>query len=333
MLEVKISHMHRLTMSTYRKPTPFVLNDASLQAAAQPWLDLEIHQLSAGCYQGECATLSLDGMHLVHERQNQIVHKSGITQGNLCALSIAKTVAPGMRFSQFLNPMDSWLYFLPRGVDLDIRVMPESETFYLCLDQDKLLEEARMLAQSDGKLGLEVPQAFSSRHTARLTADLNALIHRHNPASLMLSDNCARLLRDSVVIALSQATAIDTGVCRSVRAGWRAQRLVSTARDYMDACLQVGHVPSITDICATTDVSERTLQYAFRSTMKLTPIAYLRTLRLNRVRAELLIALPAHTTVTRVAMRWGFVHLGEFSQEYKRLFGQRPSETLAQRPD
>ncbi|GAB0154200.1 helix-turn-helix domain-containing protein [Marinobacterium sp. BA1] len=333
MLEVKISHMHRLTMSTYRKPTPFVLNDASLQAAAQPWLDLEIHQLSAGCYQGECATLSLNGMHLVHERQNQIVHKSGITQGNLCAISIAKTVAPGMRFSQFLNPMDSWLYFLPRGVDLDIRVMPESETLYLCLDQDSLLDGARILGQGDEALRPEAPQAFNSKLTAGLMADFNALLHHRSPEGPLPLANCARLLRDSVVVALSQATAIDTGVCRSVRAGWRAQRLVSTARDYMDACLQVGHVPSITDICATTDVSERTLQYAFRSTMQLTPIAYLRTLRLNRVRAELLIALPAHTTVTRVAMRWGFVHLGEFSQEYKRLFGQRPSETLAQRPD
>lgn len=149
----------------------------------------------------------------------------------------------------------------------------------------------------------------------------------------MPSANCARLLRDSVVIALSQATAIDTGVCRSVRSGWRAQRLVSAAREYMDACLQTGQVPSITDICATAGVSERTLQYAFRNAMQLTPVAYLRTLRLNRVRTDLLIAPPANITVTQVAMRWGFVHLGEFSQEYKRLFGEQPSQTLAQRPD
>ncbi len=315
------------------KQTHFSLSDASLQAAAQPWLDLEMHQLSGGPYQGECSTLTLDGMHLVHEHQNQAVHKSGVTQGNLCAISIAKTVSPGMRFSQFLNPMDSWLYFLPKETELDIRVMPESETFYLCLDQDWLLRGAQILNQHEGAKQPTGPQAFHSRHTARLMADFNALIHHSSPARLMPSANCARLLRDSVVIALSQATAIDTGVCRSVRSGWRAQRLVSTARDYMDACLQTGQVPTITDICVTTGVSERTLQYAFRSAMQLTPVAYLRTLRLNRVRTDLLLALPIHTTVTQIAMRWGFVHLGEFSQEYKRLFGERPSETLAQRPD
>ncbi len=315
------------------KQTHFSLSDASLQAAVQPWLDLEMHQLSGGPYQGECSTLTLDGMHLVHEHQNQTVHKSGVTQGNLCAISIAKTVTPGMRFSQFLNPMDSWLYFLPKETELDIRVMPESETFYLCLDQDWLLESTRTLNQYEGAQQPAGPQAFHSQHTARLMADFNALIHRSNPVRLMPSANCARLLRDSVVIALSQATAIDTGICRSVRAGWRAQRLVSTARDYMDACLQTGSVPTITDICVTTGVSERTLQYAFRSAMQLTPVAYLRTLRLNRVRTDLLLALPTHTTVTQIAMRWGFVHLGEFSQEYKRLFGERPSETLAQRPD
>ncbi|WP_181740755.1 helix-turn-helix domain-containing protein [Marinobacterium marinum] len=325
--------MHRLSMNVERKQAHHQLDDASRQAAAQPWLDLEMHQLSPGHYQGACATLTLDGMHLVHEHQNQAVHKRGVTQGNLCALSIAKTVSPGMRFSQFLSPMDSWLYFLPKDAELDIRVMPASETFYLCLDQDSLLDGARILGQGNEVLRPEAPQAFNSKLTAGLMADFSALLHHRRPEGLLPLANCARLLRDSVVVALSQATAIDTGVCRSVRAGWRAQRLVSTARDYMDACLQVGQVPSITDMCATTGVSERTLQYAFRSTMQLTPVAYLRTLRLNRVRAELLIALPAHTTVTRVAMRWGFVHLGEFSQEYKHLFGQRPSETLAQRPD
>lgn len=315
------------------KQTHLSLSDASLQAAAQPWLDLEMHQLSGGPYQGECSTLTLDGMHLVHEHQNQAVHKSGVTQGNLCAISFAKTVSPGMRFSQFLSPMDSWLYFLPKDAELDIRVMPASETFYLCLDQDSLLDGARILGQGDEALSPEAPQAFNSKLTAGLMADFSALFHHRRPEGSLPLANCARLLRDSVVVALSQATAIDTGVCRSVRAGWRAQRLVSTARDYMDACLQTGQVPTITDICATTEVSERTLQYAFRSAMQLTPVAYLRTLRLNRVRTDLLLALPAHTNVTQIAMRWGFVHLGEFSQEYKRLFGERPSETLAQRPD
>ena len=50
---------------------------------------------------------------------------------------------------------------------------------------------------------------------------------------------------------------------------------------------------------------------------------------MNRVRAELASADPASTTITQVAMRFGFLHLGRFAGDYRRLFGVAPSETLA----
>lgn len=316
-------------MTIDRQPTSLRLSDASQQAAAQPWLDLEMHQLSAGNYQGECAALTLDGMHLVYEQQNQAVHKRGVTQGNLCAISMAKSIAPGMRFSQFLSPMNSWIYFLPRDAELDINVAENSETFYLCLDQDALLKDARLLNE---RYWLELPdgpQAFSSAHTARLTVEFSRMLQHRRSDGPALSANGASMLRDSVLMVLNDATIVDTSDSR-FRSGSRTHRLVSTAREYIDASLRTGRVPPMADLCAATGVSERTLQCAFRSILQLTPVAYLRTLRLNRVRADLLTATPTHATVTVIAMHWGFVHLGDFSRDYGRLFGERPSETLAQ---
>jgi AraC-like DNA-binding protein len=53
----------------------------------------------------------------------------------------------------------------------------------------------------------------------------------------------------------------------------------------------------------------------------------LRQARLAQARSELAAPRPG-TTVTRVALDCGFTHLGRFSQEYVRRFGERPSETL-----
>ncbi|WP_162146012.1 AraC family transcriptional regulator [Glycomyces tenuis] len=75
-------------------------------------------------------------------------------------------------------------------------------------------------------------------------------------------------------------------------------------------------------------VSIRTLQAAFRSYVGLSPMAFLRNLRLERAHAELVAADPSRTTVAEVAHRWGFAHLGRFAQAYGRKFGVRPSETL-----
>jgi AraC-like DNA-binding protein len=88
----------------------------------------------------------------------------------------------------------------------------------------------------------------------------------------------------------------------------------------------------IRELCEATGVSERTLQYAFKQVLGMSPVTYLNRLRLHRVRRTLRAADPEATTVTDVALRWGFWHVGDFSQAYKNCFGELPSDTLRRRP-
>jgi AraC-like DNA-binding protein len=83
----------------------------------------------------------------------------------------------------------------------------------------------------------------------------------------------------------------------------------------------------LTDLCRATRASERTLEHAFKTLLGITPVSYLIRLRLHRAREELLATPPRSTTVTAVALRWGFWHLGGFSRAYKDCFAERPSET------
>jgi len=102
--------------------------------------------------------------------------------------------------------------------------------------------------------------------------------------------------------------------------------IVKVAEDH--ALSQTGANIYVTDLCKAAGVSERTLEYAFKAVLGLTPVAYLIRLRLHRVRQALLAAPPGSTTVTAEALRWGFWHLGEFSRAYKDCFGESPSDTL-----
>ena len=88
----------------------------------------------------------------------------------------------------------------------------------------------------------------------------------------------------------------------------------------------------VTDLCRAAAVSERALEYAFKEVMGLTPVAYLIRLRLHRVRQALLAATHGSTTVSAVALDWGFWHFGEFSRAYKDCFGELPSDTLRRKP-
>jgi AraC family ethanolamine operon transcriptional activator len=40
-----------------------------------------------------------------------------------------------------------------------------------------------------------------------------------------------------------------------------------------------------------------------------------------------LLIARAETTVADVAADWGFLHLSQFTKDYRELFGERPSET------
>ena len=91
-----------------------------------------------------------------------------------------------------------------------------------------------------------------------------------------------------------------------------------------------GRRPYLSELCATANVSERTLQYAFQNIMGMSPLTYLHRLRLHRARDELRKAKKGITTVTDVALNWGFWHFGEFSRAYKNCFGEMPSRTLKQ---
>ena len=77
-----------------------------------------------------------------------------------------------------------------------------------------------------------------------------------------------------------------------------------------------------------TRLSPRTLQRTFQAEYGLCPQEWLRVERLNRVRKDLLKSRKGDS-ITRVATRWGFFHLSRFSQYYRELFGEKPSETVA----
>ena len=89
-----------------------------------------------------------------------------------------------------------------------------------------------------------------------------------------------------------------------------------------------GEVLYVEDLCRVAGVSERTLRSVFNEAFGLGPIRYLRHRRLHLVRAALRGAIPGRDTVASIATEFGFWEFGRFAQEYKALFGERPSQTL-----
>lgn len=85
---------------------------------------------------------------------------------------------------------------------------------------------------------------------------------------------------------------------------------------------------TIVDLSEAAGLSVRSVQESFRRVFDVSPLTYLRQVRLDRVHEELLEAGPQAGAVGDVARRWGFAHLGRFSASYAERFGEYPKQTL-----
>lgn len=81
------------------------------------------------------------------------------------------------------------------------------------------------------------------------------------------------------------------------------------------------------DIERASGISRFKLFEDFKKYFAMSPMAYLKKYRLSAVRQEMLEDRSARN-ISVIALGWGFTHLGRFSSEYRKLFGETPSATL-----
>ncbi len=165
-------------------------------------------------------------------------------------------------------------------------------------------------------LGSAAGQRFD-RHVRMAIADLDDPAPIHNPIMTSMHEQLLMTL-----LLLSQPNNYTNALHRlETRV---APRDVQRAVDYIQ-----GHLASpltLAEIARASGIPGRTLLKHFRDHLDTSPMRYMRNARLARVREALRRGDRAES-VTNVALVWGFHHLGRFSVEYRRQFGESPSET------
>src|SRR5690606_8984054 len=84
----------------------------------------------------------------------------------------------------------------------------------------------------------------------------------------------------------------------------------------------------VSDLCAAAGVSERTLRNICHEMFGVSPMRLVKTRQLHEVRRALLRATADEETVMAMAARFGIWDLSLFARNYRRLFGETPSQTL-----
>ena len=331
--------------------------DIDAHARAQPHWALHYEQLSSGRFEGLVHHVQLPLMRLVHERCSVAVRQQGrFVEGRYgFAMGLHATSEPAIFNGQRVG--DDGI-MLGRHGALDLRspagyaliaVVVDAELLVPLWEhlygkppsswiESQLVVPARpAVAQALRELHmmvLEQAAAMVDRHVndAEHGHHASEVEHEHDaseaePAAAIprYDDTAARQLRDMLLIEWFEAlpSSIDTSALPTALA---RKSIVDRACEVM---LGSADEPlSMLEVCRRAGTSRRNLNYCFQDVLGTSPLKYLRAVRLNGVRRELLSTSP---TVIDAAARWGFWHLGQFSHDYKQQFGELPSATLKAR--
>jgi AraC family ethanolamine operon transcriptional activator len=156
---------------------------------------------------------------------------------------------------------------------------------------------------------------------------LTQLLHvAQTHSSFLEMSNLERLiLEDFLPLLVAGLPTKESKLRQHLRPLKRAQ-LVKEAEAYIEAHFE--RPLTLKDLCLKLKVSRRSIHYAFQDVFGLSPMAYLKQLRLHAIRKALQAADPTTTTVWEIMGQFGFWSSGHFARDYKALFGESPSETL-----
>jgi len=303
-------------------------NDVNDHADSLSQWEQQYEQVSAGRFEGRLEDLWLGPVQVFRESTGRAV----LQRGAACphTLTLATTVGSGPNEAWFcgrrIGPHQAFGLVSHREFELATRgafdiVAIGINLAYLDAYSQRVdgVQFLGALAQNDVLDG-----AVDANDSLRALL-LATLATARDAPQLLTQDAAQRALVQSLCDMLmarfgqwqTQAGAADTTATTR-------QRVVREARRYMQD--NADEPISVPGLCEAIHVSRRTLQYSFQDVLQMSPVTYLRALRLNGVRRDL--KRGGDEPVADRAARWGFWHQSRFAADYKHLFGELPSQTL-----
>ncbi len=228
------------------------------------------------------------------------------------------TIMVGPEFAFVQSPLEA----------VDIRTESDYEVLFMRISRQGMIEELQNLLQQETRSNLVFEPALrlaneAGRKLRQICDALRRTLYATDDRNVRQSPALRQLESDLMTLLLqAQPHNYRRFLHRKNDAGtWH----LVAAEEYMRAS---AHLPiSLGEVCRAAGVNARTLQDSFRKKRGCTPMEFLRNIRMEQVRTGLLQP-GEQTSVAGEAARWGFLHFGRFSSEYRARFGELPSETL-----
>ncbi|CAN5310888.1 helix-turn-helix domain-containing protein [soil metagenome] len=302
-------------------------DDFHTYGASAPEWNQRYQQISRGTMRSSMAEITVGATHLFWKTLNQQVVQQGcLPAGKLCFAVLARTSGPARM--QGREVTDNSIFVLRGSEEFVLHRPAQMELLAVTVDERlfvQLLEQQPDAARLQKLLRRTVFDVAPAA-LAKLRAELGAMFVWGTDATEYAwpprSDLAMEGLIQSALLGILREAGREGGRVR----GMSAHVLVSECHRLTMA--RADTPPTIEELCASLRTSRRSLQDSFQKVARTTPVDYLRCMRLNLVRRTLHRTLPHQAGIGDIATHAGFCQLSHFAADYKRLFGELPSQTL-----
>jgi len=289
--------------------------------------DLKYHQLKAGRSPAELLQLGRPEFMLSRFYFQQPYDQRGCTAQDALTIGLTEKGVDEVITPDGVLQQDDILCF-PSGRELSAVSQSHFRGYSLSISE-ALVDE---VAASCGlPVGASIGTVQQVRHCSRANMDTLRRELRcasRSLAQIKTAENSPEIIRElefnlirHLLLAVTDSQPTDR-----LKLTNRKQIVLQLAQDYMEA--NTNKPITVLELAQASGSCVRTLEYIFRDYFDITPKAYLKSRRLVAVRHELLRSLHSKSSINEIANRWGFWHMSQFATDYRRFFGELPSETL-----
>lgn len=285
-------------------------------------------QISAGLLQSSLSQIRNVRFHAFRERINQRVVQHGEAPRDRVCFAVPLAI-PGAARMQGRDANDSSLFVLRGGEEFMFHMPMGMDMLAITFDS-ALFESAVSEAGCADEINSLLKQPVLSVPVERLAETRRRLLAMFSEAAAESELSAPPV---GIELQLEQAMLDELLGLITDPACDRNQQHGSSVRSFIvEKCHRMTlsdavNAPSVIELCERLRVSRRTMQNSFRSVAETTPVNYIRSIRLNGVRRELMSTAVAELSIGDAAARWGFFHLSHFAADYHELFGELPSQT------
>ncbi|WP_254451817.1 helix-turn-helix domain-containing protein [Duganella vulcania] len=278
-------------------------------------------QISSGLFHGALTELRLPQLQVFRESLSQSVRQSCRVWPDAIWFGLPDHGAT-TRINGRQTAAD-WIMVQPGNVEFELVTPSAYSIFGIVASRELLAETARRHGcQVDWE---RVQSAELLQVDAQAQAKCLRILSQLLPADGNTTADGAAQWQETVLSTLLDMldhSCVEPALAASLQ---RRRHVVALAREYIMA--HRSESITVPELCERVHVSRRTLQYCFEDVLGMSPMLYLRMVRLNGVRRQ----LQDGVAIGDVADSWGLSNFSQFSSDYRKLFGQCPSASLRSR--